>query len=79
MKPCLLAATFVAVVFIASPSLAGGGYPAQVMPSYPHPSYCEPCFPQWEPDPRQYAVKRYWARRPVRAQATSQTLKSPPK
>ena len=80
MKPCLLVSTFVAIIFVASPSSwAGGGYPAHVMPSYPYPSYCEECFPRWEPEPRQYVVKRYWARRPVRAQATSQAVKGPPK
>jgi hypothetical protein len=79
MKQCLLASTLLAISFTASPTWAGGGYPAQVMPSYPHPSYCEECFPRWEPDARQYAVKRYWARRPVRAQAASQAVKNQPK
>jgi hypothetical protein len=47
VKTTVLYSTLAANVVFATAAVAGGNAPAQIMPSYPYPSYCQPCWPQW--------------------------------
>jgi hypothetical protein len=64
VKTIVLFSTMIAASILFSvPGRAGGGAPAQLMPSQPYPSYCEPCF--W-PQP-QAVIVRHPAGRHARA------------
>jgi hypothetical protein len=76
VKTTLLFSTITAAVLFAAPAGAGGGGPAQLMPSYPHPSYCEQCFghPEVSP-PRRIVARRHLERHHVRTDATGEAPK----
>lgn len=49
----VLGATLVIGGLFTVPAAArsGGGFPSQIGPSYPFPSYCEQCFGSWQAQP----------------------------
>jgi hypothetical protein len=53
---CSALATGVLSATVLAAASAAGGYPAQVMPSYPYPSYCERCFGAWQVVPQSRVV-----------------------
>jgi hypothetical protein len=62
MKTRLLLSTLAASLLFTVPAGArGGGNPGQMMPSYPHDSYCAWCFPY----PEGVAQPRIIVRRPL--------------
>jgi hypothetical protein len=71
MKSALLCATFAASVLVTMPARAGGGFPGQFMPPYPHPSYCAQCWP----DPQTTIAPRPLSDHRARARAVRENPK----